>query len=93
MEASLLVLGLIAGWCGTPAPIRFPWWRWPRPPRPEPVCPACGNLFALLGGLAATAVLQGLWPNDAGVAATILIGAVGGRLAGMLYLAFAPMPH
>lgn len=92
MELSLFVLGMLAGWCGTPWPIRFPWWRWPPPPpTPEPVCPLCGNIFATLGGLAGTAVLASLWPNEVHVSSVILVGALGGRIAGAVYAGFAPM--
>ena len=91
MDTSWFVLGGLAGWCATPWPIRFPWWRWPPPPpQPEPVCPVCGNLFCALGGLGGTAVLAALWPDQCSVATVLLMGLLGGRIAGALYAGFAP---
>ena len=90
MDTSLFVLGLLAGWCATPWPLRYPWWRWASHRQPEPACPLCGNLICALGGLGAAAVLAALWPEQFNLTNTLLMGLLGGRIAGALYAGFAP---
>lgn len=97
MNTALIVAALLAGWCGTPYPRRFPFpWPFPEPfpkpnpPRPELVPnPVISNILGAVGGLIAYGVLTIAFKDQLTLTNVLVSGFLGGRfindLGGLLF--------
>ncbi|GGD57813.1 hypothetical protein GCM10011514_22390 [Emticicia aquatilis] len=80
MTATIIILALLAGWCGTPYPRR---WRFLYPPIPKPdpeVCSVCGKVMGALGGLSLNLGLYYVGGLDLSIETTLIAGYIGGIL-------------
>lgn len=72
----MFAFAAMMGWCGTKWP---GWWRWPRPPHPdpEPWWRLADGLLGAVGGIAATVVFEPLL-RDQGLMLTGVAAFFGG---------------
>jgi len=85
---------LLVGWCGTPYPIRWvPPHHWfpPMPPKPEPICPKCGQIFSIIGSYVLPIVIANGLPKGVDVPSLAVGAYIGAQLFGAGYLMFAGM--
>lgn len=87
MNAAIYAVAMLAGWCGTPWPRRWPIpFPWPPKPEPDPPpCPVCGNIISTLAGLGIVVLFAQVLDAELSIAGAGVVGFVGGRFVGDLY--------
>lgn len=85
MSITFLIIGFLAGWCGTPWPKRWPI-PWPPVPKPDPPpCWICGNFASGIAGVFTAFLVMNFIPEEVDLATISITSFIGGRLGGDLY--------